>query len=149
MLNFKIIRKNYAPDLFRISHILSWDKCPELASLDILHHTCLWYRKIPWIHPVCILLLCEIGDFYITLKKIMHWKWRFSVIFQPITLNIENWVTDKVPKVKIFGKFRRIPTFCRKLENDWIKTGCTRFFSGPCHPNVPLILNLIICISIF
>ena len=61
-------------------------------------------------------------------------------------LNIANWVSDKVPKVMFFWKFSLIPTFCKKLEGHWIKIGCARFFSGPCPPNGPLILNLVLSI---
>ena len=52
-----------------------------------------------------------------------------------------------VSDVMFFWKFIIIPTFCKKLELDSMQTGRAIIFSGPCLPNVPLILHLVIICS--
>ena len=53
-------------------------------------------------------------------------------------------LSESVSEVMFFLKYNLIPTFCKKLERNWMKISCTIIFSGWCHPNVTLILNLVI-----
>ena len=136
--------KNKAPEFSAANFFLKERKFPRLISDGFLFHIYPCYWEMPLFGSNYNSIVYQWSHYWVTLKKIKHRKPQIWGIFHLKVQNKTFLSSESVSEVMFFLKYNLIPTFCKKLECNWMKISCTIIFSGWCHLNVPLILNLVL-----
>ena len=139
--------KNKAPEFFAANFFLKERTFPCLISDGFLFHMYPCYWEMPLFGSNYNSIVYQWRHYRVTLKKIKHRKPQIWGIFHLKVQNKTFLSSESVSEVMFFLKYNLIPTFCKKLECNWMKISCTiiffRMVSAKCSSNLEPCLPLL------